>query len=477
MRIGREPAGMIIDARNSAVELTRDADFVIAGAGVAGISLALELAGKYSVILLESGGIEPEQDTQSLYDGKSSGLNYSLLGSRLRFLGGTSNHWGGWCGKLDDIDFEARDWVPHSGWPITSADLEPFHQRTADILDLGSGNFDTDTMVPPENHAFRISGTRLTQRVMRFSNPVTRMGEKYRPALENTAGLTVLLNANLVDLKLHEDGKKLESALVRTLNGRSGQITAKHFILASGGIENARLLLSCRSQMTQGLGNEKGLVGRFFMEHPHVTAAEMFALDENWCQGQMALRRDDDHWFGLMVAPSKKSLSEQRCLNFRGHIFNIECQSDDPIELRVMMEQAPNPDSRVRLTSTLDALGLPRIDLNWQLTALDWHGIQCMGRLVGEALGARSLGRVKLRDWVMEQDGRRIGFGSHHMGTTRMADDPAAGVVDRNCRVFGTSNLFVAGSSVFATGGAINPTFTLTALALRLAEHLTGLVR
>ena len=76
----------------------------------------------------------------------------------------------------------------------------------------------------------------------------------------------------------------------------------------------------------------------------------------------------------------------------------------------------------------------------------------------------------------MEKDGSRIGFGSHHMGTTRMAQRPEEGVVDRDCKVFGTSNLYVAGSSVFATGGAINPTFTLTALALKLAKHLEKLV-
>ena len=474
---GSDLTVMMIDARDSAADLDRRADFIIVGAGIAGITLALELAARHSVILLESGGTEADRETQSLYDGESIGLNYSLLGSRLRFLGGTSNHWGGWCGMLDDHDFETRDWVPHSGWPIALADIAPFQDKTADILDLGSGNFETEELVAREDHALLVDGSKVTHRMMRFSNPVTRMGEKYRNALENTPGLSVLLHANLVDLRLHENGSTVNSGQVRTLNGRSGRITAKHFILACGGLENARLLLACRSQARAGLGNDKGLVGRFFMEHPHVTAAELFALDQSWCRGQMALRRDSDHWFGLALAPTEESLAHHRCLNFRGQIFNVECETDEPITLRVMMEQAPNPNSRLRLSGSEDALGLPKIELDWRLNELDWHGIQCMGRLVGEALGAQGLGRVKLRNWVMEQDGSRIGFGSHHMGTTRMADDPAAGVVDRNCRVFGTSNLFVAGSSVFATGGAINPTFTLTALALRLAEHLTGLVR
>jgi choline dehydrogenase-like flavoprotein len=146
-------------------------------------------------------------------------------------------------------------------------------------------------------------------------------------------------------------------------------------------------------------------------------------------------------------------------------------------------EQAPNPDSRVVLTDEVDHLGLRRIGLDWQLTPLDKHTIRTAGRIFSREVGRLGLGRTWLPKWLRDKDDevwidegdpewRRLRGGNHHMGTTRMAQDPRRGVVDKNCRVHGMDNLYIAGSSVFPTCGFANPTLTIVELALRLVEHL-----
>jgi choline dehydrogenase-like flavoprotein len=140
------------------------------------------------------------------------------------------------------------------------------------------------------------------------------------------------------------------------------------------------------------------------------------------------------------------------------------------------MEQAPNPLSRVFLATERDELGVPRAGLHWALTPLERKSIRVLHQLVGKELGMVGVGRVQLMPWLREGDDAPwpsfTSGGWHHMGTTRMSHNPAEGVVDPNCRVHGLANLYVAGASCFPTGGAVNPTLTLVALTLRLADHL-----
>jgi choline dehydrogenase-like flavoprotein len=152
-----------------------------------------------------------------------------------------------------------------------------------------------------------------------------------------------------------------------------------------------------------------------------------------------------------------------------------------------VVEQAPNPDSRVMLSDELDALGLRRIKLDWRISELEKRSLRQAQRVVGAELAAAGLGRMNLGqdgesdEWAgppsgaTPAPGTSFDVGHHHTGTTRMADDPSAGVVDRHCRVFGVGNLFVAGSSVFPTLGSANPTLTIVAFALRLADHIREL--
>jgi choline dehydrogenase-like flavoprotein len=127
------------------------------------------------------------------------------------------------------------------------------------------------------------------------------------------------------------------------------------------------------------------------------------------------------------------------------------------------------------LSAEKDALGMPRARLDWQLTELDKRSIRTYYQVLGRELGRTGIGRVQIRDWLLNDDRSWPSFlsgGWHHMGTTRMHNDPRQGVVDANCRVHGLSNLFIGGAAVYATAGAVNPTLTLVALALRLSDHL-----
>jgi len=463
---------MILDARNSGVDLDRHARFLVIGGGVAGITLARKLSTRHPVTLIESGGLAAEPAVQSLYEGDVAGLDYSLTGTRLRFLGGTSNHWGGWCGHFDALDFEPREWVPHSGWPIGHDDLAPHYAEAADILDLGRAEFSPDALAPDQRLGPFRGNPWLRHRVFRFSKPVTRMGEKYRDELERSQAIEVLLHANAVELRLDESGTRVSRVRVRTLDGRLGTIRADVVILCCGAIENARLLLASRGQAPAGVGNRHDLVGRFFMEHPHMHLADLLPGDLDWCNAQMALRRDGEHWIGLGLTLSETFQREQRCLNMTAHFFNRACSAGETVPVSAMFAQAPNPRSRVTLGEDTDALGLPRVRLDWRLTELDHRSMRQAAQALASATGARGLGRIRLGEWAGEESPRNVGYGSHHMGTTRMAESPREGVVDADCRVHGLDNLFVAGSSVYATAGPINPTFTLTSLALRLAGHL-----
>jgi choline dehydrogenase-like flavoprotein len=146
---------------------------------------------------------------------------------------------------------------------------------------------------------------------------------------------------------------------------------------------------------------------------------------------------------------------------------------DPIIILRTIAEQAPNPDSRVTLSDRRDRFGVPLPRLDWRFTELDRRSLRTTQELMDAALRQAGIGRVEQLLGDLDEPELFVGQW-HHMGTTRMHDDPRYGVVDADSRVHGTTNLYVTGASVFATGGAVNPTLTAVAMGLRLADHLTS---
>jgi choline dehydrogenase-like flavoprotein len=506
------------------------ADLCIIGAGAAGIAIAREFIGTSTqVCVIESGDLAIDPDTQALYAGENVGWPYSLVGSRLRFFGGTTNHWRGHCWPLSEIDFRERSWIPHSGWPIERAALDSAYERAHALCELGPFIYDDRLWkhVPAAAPAFRSShiATRFWQQP-----PPTLFGVRYREELEQADNIVVLFNANVTTIETNESASAVTHVELRTLEGKLGSVQASRFVLACGGIENARVLLLSNHNQPAGLGNQRDLVGRFFMDHSHVPCATArveygSAIQRVFCTASHIPDPDgkkEPTPFFPAIGASQALQEREQILNTSFRVYgNLDPESgiseagklarslkrhelpDDLgsllwnitrdinnvvraasggeqrgaqlLQFYARSESAPNPDSRVTLSDDVDALGLRRTRLDWKLTELDKRSLRVSMLALAQELGRLGVARMKLEDWLAAKDDQwssRLVGGNHHMGTTRMSKDASTGVVDENCRVHGVGNLWIAGSSVFPTSGHANPTLTLLALALRLSDHL-----
>jgi choline dehydrogenase-like flavoprotein len=527
---------MLTDARSVDDGATLECDICVVGAGPAGISLVDRLRDSgLSICLLEGGGFEPDLSAQRLYAGSSTGRGYwPLHGCRFRMFGGTSNRWGGWCRPLDPLDFEQRDWVPDSGWPIARPDLEAYEHDAAVLLELPDARFELpawEQRLPP---TLDIDPSDFENVIFRYS-PRTNFAEVHGERVLSARSVRTLLCANVTRLDVAPDSDHVAGVQVKTLTGRSFSVRARATVLATGGIENARLLLASNGERRTGVGNERDLVGRFFMEHLHVPAGHLVpaSSDMDWrfyrrchgaeadVRGAIAATAQAQRRHGLLAAsiviepeaylsgtpflaappeltipiarvyrrlrrgPAVRVVERARAaadLGWRwwrymatarvARAARARAPGADGAPLRTLYfrtEQAPDRDNRVSLGRSRDALGTPRVELNWGLHEADTRSIAGWLETFDATVRERGLGWVLMpgEDWPEHVVG-----GPHHMGTTRMAADPGRGVVDADCRVHSSDNLYVLGSSVFPTGGYANPTLTIVALALRMADHL-----
>ncbi len=494
-----------------------NADICIIGAGAAGISIAREFIGsKLKIVLLESGNFEYDPDTQDLYDGDNVGREYfALNATRLRYFGGTTNHWGGQSGPLDELDFAIRDWVSLSGWPLSYKAIVPYYIRAQQVIEIKPFDYSTKYWEKTiRAKSFPLDSNVFVSSVRQFSPP-TRFGKKYRQEIVDAKNINLVLNANAVELVVNESASLVTSVRVLSLSNGEFQVNAKKVILASGGLENPRLLLLSDAVQKSGLGNHNDQVGRYFMEHPHWLCGKILLAnpetDVAYYDGIPIRRQAGIRAVGSII-PTNQVQKSERLLNtnfeLEPHYDKTEEEEEDNgignklgdfidhlggvirrknytarnmfrtyfeeqkkvtyLDVTAMTEQAPNSESRVRLSKRLDALGQRRIELNWRLGSQEENDIERTSVLLANEIGRSGVGRMKV---AIEPQPGWYG-GNHHMGTTRMSNSEKHGVVDSNCKVFGIDNLYIAGSSVFPTGGAINPTFTIVALSLRLAEHL-----
>jgi choline dehydrogenase-like flavoprotein len=524
---------MHIDARTLPDNSVITGDICIIGAGPAGISIALDWANTpYSVIVLEGGGFEVDNRMQEMYRGDSVGQKYyPLQSARLHYFGGTSGHWGGLCSTFDPLDFEKRDWVPDSGWPITWDELQPYYKQASKILELRNDNFEVASWLKEDSSlkAMPFDENIVRHKLWQFSAP-TRFGSRYRKDIVDSRNITLYTHANATRIDANESVNKVDEVVVRNYAGKQHRVKAKHFVIAAGAIENARLMLSSHHQVAKGLGNLHDNVGRYFMEHLEISSADLImpvdgpmklyildfyntkvraelSLSErlqkevevlNGTSSLMELSGNSKskaniEWFpdnaAMTVDMWRKLDSAQAARDdfFHSSVRKIKellmpiqdlIQPDtaQKYEMFTRMEQSPNRQSRVYLSADRDELDMHRITLDWRLTSLEKRSIRKLYEFVGQEIGRIGLGRVKLADWLLDENDyswpSSLGGGWHHMGTTRMHIDPKKGVVDANCKVHGLENLYAAGSSCFTTGGAASPTINLVALAFRLSEHI-----
>lgn len=481
-------------------------------------------------MLLESGGVDFESDIQALADGPSTGHDYyPLADSRLRFFGGTTAIWGGRCAELNPIDYERRDWVPHSGWPISQDDLRPYYDQARALLGLPPRE-STQALWPQLGRSMPgFAKDSLTTDFWQFTPETEQFTLRKCTDLVESESIRVLLHATVTSINRADGGNDIESLSVGDISGRSATITAQHYILAAGGIDNARLLLA------SNIGNGHDQVGRYFMEHPHARGGRMIE-GKFWQLLKMLhgrMRDRDGHLHAPLVRPSQAMQKREGILNsaftlaarqapqanmvapvkaYNGlkhalsptkanrslwlNVKKVTTRFNEmagPLRPRLLAamgwdlttiiraEQAPNPDSRVKLARDVDALGMPLAELDWRFSELDKHSVKVMMQEFATQLEQMGIGRFDPAPWLDEATtlwttdsliSAHAKGGYHHMGTTRMSGSSRAGVVDANCRVHGVNNLYVAGSSVFATSGWANPTLGIMALSLRLADHL-----
>jgi len=529
---------MFVNARQLPSGQVLRHEVCIVGSGPAGISVARELANaNLDVAVLESGGLEYEPETQSLYDDEAIGFPYEpLVANRLRFFGGSSNHWAGFCKPFGPRDFEARDWIPHSSWPIGYHDITPYLPRAFDLCTFGrakwewSGEYWAERLGHGYPHplletVFEDSiaqQARATWEERNRRNKGISFGRIHKAEIGESSNITVYLFANVIDVIANEDASRVERLHVATLDGKRLTAEAAVFVLACGGIENVRLLLASNSVQPEGLGNSSDTLGRYFMDHLHPQVGRIVVTGTPYERGgfqtlysPIRLRRPvvrQERLTNVSLSLTKRIESDYRAAaksdgvkaigrlarsfkdgavpnDLMQDIAAIVLDFDDvakagyaklfpatiPVEYYTIssrVEAVPNPDSRITLSAKRGWLEKPKARLNWQLSSIDYQSAKRTIELLGKEVGRLGYGRVQ---WSIEGDDfprQPMKVGHHHMGTTRMSSNPKDGVVDSNCRVHNVSNLYVAGSSVFCTGGSGTPTLMLVALALRLADHL-----
>lgn len=524
---------MIIDAAALENGTAFVADVCVMGGGVAGIVLANELSKSVgNVLVLEAGGEHYTPEAQELYASARPNPNGlpDTRHSRLRFLGGSSNHWENNVSPFEPIDFEKRDWIDSSGWPISYADVEPYYAKAGSYCGVQADGYDTPFWEKMLGRSRAVPQSKvLATAIAKASMPPVRFFANYGDWLRQSEAVRIIKNANVVGVKYESDSGRVSEVHFGAKPGQKSSVSAKIFVMCFGGIENARMLLAFNEAHDNKLGNKYDNVGRYFMEHPVVRGAHFFAHDTSifnlyqsaQLDGRIAvgffnfqedfLRANKLTNLRMPITPQTNymlsdGISSHHILgdafaagefpeDFGTHVMNYIRDIDmvaeavvrkgfnkklfdsaDEIggyELAVMMEQTPHRDNRVKLSGAMDIYGIKKLEIDWEIKEEDkerfWRGLE----FFAQEVAANSLGRVKLlKERSQRLWGDQLGYGHHHMGTTRMSADYKMGVVNSDQLVYGTQNFYVAGSSVFPTGGHVPPTLTIVATTIRLADKI-----
>ena len=520
---------MLIDLKEIPGNSQIDCDICVAGSGPAGMTLAAELVGApVRVCLVESGGLSPRAAAPAGNVAEQLGVVVDLLKFQHLSFGGASSRWGGLRGRwfrlrpLDPLDFATRPWVADSGWPFAYAELEPFYERAGRVLKVGAGS-DFGVAAQRAHLAPVFHNDDLHTAIFLKTRPL-RFGQHYQGVLSRSANVRIYLHAQVTEIEEDPCSPIVRYLHVATPGGQTHRIAAKHFVLACGGLENARLLLASKRKSACGIGNQRDLVGRYYMQHPkglHGVAVLNRARLRTplYTRGHVA---SDVKVFGGISFSEEFQRRHQvlnHCILLRP-LFTISegyasqayravqrawCRANGASggggELRELgrsaaavlkqafegsglrtivsvlnqMEQIPKPESRLDLSERQDRFGVHLLRIDWRIDAAEKASLRRLHELVRDRLAAYGVGKLASQldplaaDWPVAEDS------AHHLGTTRMHVDPARGVTDAHGRVHDVHNLYVSGGSLFPTSGHANPTLTVVALAVRLADHLKQL--
>ncbi len=516
----------MITSLDALSDVDLSAALCIVGAGPAGLEVARFFNNSATtVVVLEGGDFGYDPNTQSLHRIVCAGKKLRSFANefnphlppelrsetRIRQFGGTSNIWAGVWKALTPDDFEARAWMPHTGWPLTYDELLPYYREIVKDYELPPALLDPEGSGSQEYRG-RIADS-LRRTLYYRQSPPLNLNRAFRQVLEDSRNITVILNANVTQLAVDTAGSSISQVVARSLGGKQVHVRAAAIVLAAGGLENVRLLLALKER--------HDLIGRFYMDHPKVRwgmlaparplrfkrllapATKDHGIAPRFCLSPALRRRAhlpnhstelrptsaadgsrvsraalraawrERRWstllrlFALTLVHLPRRVFRRLLFKHLGLKFRYE--------LVHHLEQLPNPESRVYLSSEeTDALGQPVLVLDWRLTEQDRASFTTYLQILESELEKHRIGRVTYPAAHVDLDS--LADAAHHMGTIRMARSSKDGVVDRDCKVFGITNLYVAGSAVFPTGGNANPTLTILALSRRLSYRLAQVI-
>lgn len=515
---------MIVDYNDASTSQTYECDICIVGSGAAALAMLTRLYDtSYQIVVLEAGGEEITSQNQKIYD--TSAPFHPLPGAqegRFRVFGGSTVKWGGQALPLDPIDFAKRNWVPFSGWPIPYEEVAKYYPLVDNFLGLELESY--EAKIYELLRQKKLEGTdELNFRFSKWS-PKPNIREEYRGKIATATNIILVKNANLIAINLSESYKEVDNLAITNHSHKKGKVRAKRYVIACGGIENARLLLASNHQNNKGVGNNYDVVGRFLQDHPNsyigtvinsnaliqqyfnyffirkTRCLPRFILSEHFQTTNKVLNasasilffpQEDDAYSQVLDMYRKKVRGNLKLNDIKtlvklvmqanqlvkpisSIIFHKKVFTPNPsIKLNLMMETPPEWTNRVALTEKRDSLGMPIASVEWKLSEQVRHTLIECAKLFARYFPLLNLGDLQLEEWIDSAEwSTRIKDAYHHIGTTRMSISSREGVVDTNCKVFGLENLYLAGSSVFPTSGHSNPTSTLIALAFRLSEHL-----
>jgi choline dehydrogenase-like flavoprotein len=458
--------------------------------------------------------------------------DYPLNQARVKGIGGSTLHWQGMVMRHHEADFEraTRDGVA-SDWPIEYDDLRPYY--AAAESELGVAGAADNPFAPPRDEPhplpafppsysdslFADACERLGVTMHSVPNarnsepyddrsacvgygtcdPVCASGAKYSADVHvrkaEQEGARIVDRAPVQRLDTGPDGQQVTAARYGTPAGEYYRQEAREFVVACGGVETPRLLLLSRSSdHPDGLANGSGLVGRYFMDHLFVGAGG--TLNRPTRQNHVGFLTSECHQFyddpGQATSGTEGSIPgsdadlgpiKLEFLNYAGPspvelalgsdewgddlLESLQGAYGDHIAMGGLVGQLPDRGNRITLdTSRTDDHGNPVPKVEWSLDDRTRRTIERtteIQRTILSELGV-DIG------WTVGPETTGPAF--HHMGTTRMGTDPAESVVNPQLRTHEVENLALSGSSVFVTGGAVNPTLTIAALALKCADHV-----